>query len=93
MGALLITSRYVNMRSLFLVLRAPWAAIGPRPSWDRPYQGLAMPRIFSRSLEPHDKGRYHAVMNIAGHIPDVGVFLALEPEELARQTAFIRQRG
>jgi hypothetical protein len=32
-------------------------------------------------------------MNIAEHIPDVGVFLALEPEELARQTAFIRQRG
>jgi uncharacterized protein (TIGR02391 family) len=46
-------------------------------------------------VEAYDEGRYHKVVTIAQAIPDVELFLALEPEELGAKLLFLvrkRQR-
>jgi uncharacterized protein (TIGR02391 family) len=69
-----------------------------RPS---PFGGLNIVCEFAvyhtRSISrlTHEKGRYHTVVTITQAIPDVEVFLALEPEELGAKLLFLiksRQR-
>jgi uncharacterized protein (TIGR02391 family) len=71
--------------------------LGARPVRTLPARlPTATQKTFSTiPVDTHDKGRYHAYMSaIVKAIPDVEVFLSLEPEELGAKLLFIaKQQG